>query len=552
MCFRHLSIFGHVLKTWSRHWPHTELTVIIFCIPDSIWYLVLAVVLDDKVIMQNKISNHSDEKHRNQYTDFFIQTIPLRILQDLNRSNQQRIAFFYYISFISLFFYFFISNFESLRNQKFLSLSSNAGTCNAVLKPIDGIYLADTSGNWEGTSNFQYKNAIYSTTFNNFHGSDNDYRILLSNAFEIFDAIGNNAYKRDLAANLLYWMSYTVSATRFENKQSMSLTGTPEVVFDKRYLKGIFSNAFGVCDAYSKVTYDKKNHQLTIVFNYQQFSESPTCMDIINPTHMGYASFFDGSEFTIYIDVDSLVTAIAINSKILNASELEYVSLSGSTFIVDDRIFLQGEYFFPRFPGMKAMTCLANAIPGLPLLCSVRVGSLYTYPFFNHVGKNYTLPERCDCSNFDFNADWSCDIFNFLTGIVFYDYNVTSTESVNDLTRLVLAADVGYDVFNASFDAIFNSTKGDAEDRKEDYAFCASGNVPNLSNKRGCSVLTLFVGDDTFDFDVSDYNYQVREKGCSVTFLYHVLASISILTSLHSFCTLLWCCRSRMGLATTP
>jgi hypothetical protein len=374
-------------------------------------------------------------------------------------------------------------------------------------------------GYWEGNSNFEYSQAIYSAEFNNFQGSPTDYRKLLIRAFEKMNTIGQKAYTQNLGDNLIYWMIYTVSTNTYSQaskKHSLHLTGSPQTVFDRRYLYGKITNVYGNCNATSKVTYDRKNSLLKVSYSYSEYMSNPTCRNIVHPDHLGYISQYDGDDFSLTIDVQSLMTAIAVNSGILNTTELELVPFSQSSYVTDNVQYIVGKYYFPRFPGMQPLVCVleANNPTNDAFLCGIQFGSIYTQPFFNHFGRQFYEPDMCTCdvySGIEDDNNYACNWFNFIAGFVFFEYNTDSSDSVDALTRFIIKSKGKSSLsYNASFDAI-QSYSNDPLWRQTAYQYCTSA---DLNGNSSCSMLSIMLA-QSHVFTVSENYYQVRS--------YHIL-----------------------------
>lgn len=249
---------------------------------------------------------------------------------------------------LCVFLYFLVTDYHDNRRERFLSLESSAGECEAVLRPMDGVYMIDTNGYWQGETYFDYAKGIYSLSFNNFLGSEEDFAELITAGYEEIQKIGAVAVNSSLAVNLLYWMVFSASAVWGNSVQQLQLTGSPEMVFDRRYKVASLSNGNGVCDVGSKTTFDKHNGVLTTRFNYEEFQSSETCTDIVNATHLGYLPLFDGDELRMDIDVRSLVTGAAVNMGILSPYELQVIPHTSSTVTVHGVSYDIDKFYNPR------------------------------------------------------------------------------------------------------------------------------------------------------------------------------------------------------------
>ena len=136
-----------------------------------------------------------------------LKVIPVEDLRDLPTTYAYSLLAVSILGLIAAFATLLVSQYQNNINAVFLSLDSNAGKCEPVSRPVDGTYLADTNGNWEGSINFDYARAIYAVTFNNVNGSPEDIKELLVSGFEAFRGIGKTAQNQTLAKNMIFWMS---------------------------------------------------------------------------------------------------------------------------------------------------------------------------------------------------------------------------------------------------------------------------------------------------------------------------------------------------------
>jgi hypothetical protein len=311
-----------------------------------------------------------------------------------------------------------------------------------------------------------------------------------------------------------------------DNIQQLELTGSPTMIFDRRYYMSSLSNEGGVCDVRPKTTFDKHNGIITILYNIAEFLASPVCRNVTNPAHMGYVPAFDGPDFRLSIDVRSLITGAAINQGILDPYELAEIPFTSTTVTVDGKNYDVDEFYNPRFPGMKPLYCQRDkdeerTSHNATYSCVIRLGVLYFYPTFNHIGSNRSAPAYCDCQSSDPGVAAACNSFNFIPSLVFYEFedqyfHEQSEDSLVHFTFLdgYSGAQNNRNVFEAAFDAVVDSgQRRNATWRREAYRFCAQ----HASNHTavGCSLLTVLAAD--FGHSVSDYYYQVSATATTPT-----------------------------------
>ena len=163
-------------------------------------------------------------------------------------------------------------------------------------------------------------------------------------------------------------------------------------------------------------------------------------------------------------------------------------------------------------------------------LCFLSYGVTAALPIL-HVMGDLSQPRLCDCSadNADYSQSRSCQDFNLLAGLVFY--NDVSDESASQayfssvLEVLSLASKFSsYDDFRvAAYNATWAGaayTFGQYDDvvateswQENAFQFCSRAGA----NATGCS-LAVFNGVDNLNHKVSTYKYQLQSGSCKNTF----------------------------------
>ena len=450
-----------------------------------------------------------------------VKIIALEDIKDIPQVYGRVMIGFFFIGLLGVFLYFFISGYQANREERFLSLHSSAGDCKVVLSPVTGEYILDSNGYWQGQVGFEYALGIYSFNFYNFLGSAEDFGQLLLGAYAEILEVSAGSFNNSLALNLMYWMVYSISTSWDGSIQQLQFTGSPSMIFDRRYIASSMSNEFGVCDIRSSTSFDKKNALLTVEYNVIDFVSSDACRNITIPSHLGYVPQFDGETFRIEVDVHALITGAAINMGILSPYELERIP--HTTYRVEQagKWYTIDQYYNPRYPGMQPLHCqrdaeLEESGTASEYVCVIRSGTLYMYPTYNHIGANVSYPKYCSCDYMEKRESGICNSFNFIPSLIFYEFESEWSQSEDDLFAFsVLSNYSGHDrnrqVYDAAFDAIvetdmrYNDTW-----RKDAYQFCKE----NAS--QSCSLLTFVVSD--FGNTVSDYYYQINHGACNDTF----------------------------------
>jgi hypothetical protein len=434
---------------------------------------------------------------------------------------------------------FFIGYLEDI-SQKFLSATPGAGSCSNVPKTLSGTYLADSNGLWESSPEFEYTKALYSFKFPGYSGSKKVYEDSLQQAFDFVTRLGAKSKSLNLGSNLLYWMAASGAVVSGGSSNVFQMNGSPKVLFDKLVYYASFSAEGGVCPVHPRVIYDSGGSTMRLEFAYSEFTSNAICRSIVTPEHMGYSAKYGLDHFSFSIDSQTLLTALSVSQGILDFEDLELIPHSSIVYQYKGTENIQlGKYFYPRYPAMKPLFCMS--LDNGSLLCTIQYFNLYLYPIFNHAGYSPFYPHYCDCADPSVGQSTACNLFNFITGFVFFDYNEALGETeYTAIDRLIdfsakspsSPADINKGAFNASFDA---ATDGDhaytslPSWRHDIYSFCRLSDGLNST----CSMLSVLLSqgftltgnssDDIVDspnkdYTVSDHYYQLLYGSCNDTF----------------------------------
>lgn len=446
--------------------------------------------------------NKSSLSLKDKLIDIINNSLPIEALKDIPTILTSFIVIITYSLLLSLFLFSIIYSYNTLRNELFLSLDRNAGSCRVVSKTINGGFMADINGNWEGNKNFEYRSAIYSGTLINFDGNEHDFNSMLQSVFDIVDIVANESYYLDLAENLVVWMAASVNINVNDQIHKLQFTGDPKIVFNSMYSYASMRNEQGICDVPSSISYDRSVGIFTISYPIVQFLASTSCMSIINPYHFGYTGV--GTEFIIRIDMQSAITAIGVNTGIIKINDLEKVPYTESYFTTNNINYESNYYFYPRYPGMTPLQCVN--LTSDKIVCALSYGSVYVYPVFNHFGGSLDEPMKCDCESGTGYLP-RCSYFNLLPGLIFYDYLTDGSSSYNDLVILITQTNSGRklnrDAYNISSSTILRTYSPTSDWLKESFKFCTQ------NTSRGCSVLSIATTNPPL-YTVSPYYYQVK------------------------------------------
>lgn len=387
-------------------------------------------IKDDKISLNNDSNEETKESFWkwicHELDELFVKYIPFPDLRDypprIMYPSGTVLIILIVLFWAALFGYLF----NSEKNNTFLaprddSSGASGATCNDVLVPNTGKYLATREGKWEGASGFDYSVAAYSLTASSWMMDTAYYANAMKLLKEYLESVGETTSQSDLGINLLYWFSFIGLADPKNFANRFTLCGDPSVALNRQNIFGTVSSIHGVCQLPGQVSsYDKANGVLRLTLPYSEYINSQTCMNAGDPKYLGYDQYINADNLQITIDVYSLATAVAVNLNILLFNGLiEVIALRKPLTFSDGSTVMTSSYHNPKFPGMTPIVCIIGVYCFLPL-----GDSNYAIPFFHHMGNDSYFPQRCDCSKMsDTNkqdAYHFCNRFLFLTGFYFF------------------------------------------------------------------------------------------------------------------------------------
>ena len=274
-----------------------------------------------------------------------------------------------------------------------------------VLRTIDGDFLADTAGLWQWSTEFLPPNAVYEFKLDQFQASSADYPVIMGELKDSVQYYGNKMKNLTLSENLLYWTSWYTGDTVDGKVQKFYMFSNPAMIFNREYIEGTVSNTAADCNTTSLGSFDPSNYMLSLVFDANAFINNQACFDTINPYYLGYNPIYDGNDFSVDIDVRSLMTTLAINNHVIPLGKLSSMPQQGLLYDYDNVTYEFGDYYDPRYPGMNPVSCITAAdvtvvdADGRPFqycFFSLQAGQ-YGIPLFNHFGYSFHYPSYCDC-----------------------------------------------------------------------------------------------------------------------------------------------------------
>ena len=268
----------------------------------------------------------------------------------------------------------------------------------------------------------------------------------------------------------------------------------------------------------------------------------------MDPGLMGWNRNFDGYNFTLGLDVQSFVIAMAVNLGYFSLDTLEIAYDLAWTFATptsaneSSNSYEANFYYDSRYPSMNLILCLRNVTVvskgSMTTLCLLQINQIiFGLPILTSHGlwsDQQLGPIPCNCSliEADSNLREACDLFSLLSGYVIfetYDESLSDYDNVgNQLYAYYLLVDKysSYaDLNDAMRDALEVAAAFTTEVEYEDYAWIMQYLIPNyilapcyISNDYNttCSIV-MFLSHDFINNQVSEFHYQLRNGACSDT-----------------------------------
>lgn len=271
------------------------------------------------------------------------------------------------------------------------------------MRSVDGDFLADTSGLWQWSDSFFPPNAVYKFELDQFQVSSTAYPAIMTELKGAVQYYGSIMMNLTLAENLVYWTSWYTGDVVDGKVQKFYMFSNPAIIFDREYIEGTVSNVYSDCNASSLGSFDASNYLLSLVFDANEFMSNDQCVSIINPTYLGYNAIYDGNDFSIGIDVRSLMTTLSINNLVIPLESLSVMPDQLFSYDYANITYAFGKYYDPRYPGMKPVSCISNNeildAEGYAFqYCFFSLkANQYALPLFNHFGYDVHEPSYCEC-----------------------------------------------------------------------------------------------------------------------------------------------------------
>lgn len=205
----------------------------------TIFLCSLHFYLSDKTM--SKMNNKEEEKESfKEYIsrilgNAFVDNLPFQAIAELPKIYMYTFGMICQILILLCFVYFIVLVYRQGVEQKFMSLSTDSGDCNSIIKYVSGDYTADENGIWVGSDGYDYSRAIYEMDLVDSALTVEDYQQLMLNADNQLDFMGRQSKDFDLSFNLIIYISWQMTCTqdtdychRFEG-QAFALTADAAV-----------------------------------------------------------------------------------------------------------------------------------------------------------------------------------------------------------------------------------------------------------------------------------------------------------------------------------
>eukprot|EP01031_Cornospumella_fuschlensis_P030791 gene30791-37200_t len=476
---------------------------------------------------------------------YFEENIPIPMLSEFPGSYRFPLGTVAYMVLIGVFAYFMYSSYQDAISQAYISLEKKGrGLCSDVPIKVSGNFLADTTGSWIDTPDFDYYDAAFSFDFASLHvNSVREYTQMILTFKESLKMVGNFGPSSNLAVNLIIWMTfirfYSVDYPEMMNfesigygqLQSVQMTGTPSVVFEAQFYRAVISDPAGLCNISSQVSFDQANARLSLTYDAIAYDANDNCGRILPNSSYGVGMLpWSMETYSFTLDVNSFSIAMAINLNFLGIETLQLANGAVISLNIQGVQYSLGNYFDSRFPLMQSLFCLRNtsAIPvtglGIRQLCIIQANSLAALPVFNHVGASDDVPEACDCSK-PVGRSAVCNQVRLVSSLVVYNVDTSSgnqmaliQQQVASIFAVLAKYNGNYRLFNA---AAFNATSSSVLSgsnvgtlppgyRANAFKFC------ELNSGQSCSLVSWFSFSPNFPI-VSENKFTLLNGSCMDT-----------------------------------
>lgn len=247
--------------------------------------------------------------------NMFVDSIPMDAVRELPGRYMYIAGAITHMAAIACFVYFIYTGYDNAINTSFISLSDSEGYCESVSKQNSGTFLATETGYWDGTEGYEPALTKYRVDFFGLKATADEYKSIIREFRSEIEAVGNMAKSYDAAFNLLFWITWEWSDTNY----LFQMTGNAVDIFSRYYTLGAIATMEGVCEIPRTSFLDGANNVLRLEYAYDEFIADPICRESITPSSLGYDPDYNFNVFQIELDVNALLTSLAVCPALLSS-----------------------------------------------------------------------------------------------------------------------------------------------------------------------------------------------------------------------------------------
>ena len=308
---------------------------------------------------------------------------------DFKVLHEKHVKIFWFFAFIAycikmgLLAYFFSLGITSGLTSKYVSLDINSGNCNSIGQTLDITQYASKKGAWQGFRSFKYQEAKYLFVFQGFDGLE--FESYIEDIFtNVVKPLGEAAVNLPLYMNVITWITYTDYDFRRRGAEDVVTTfkfaGETTSIFDKVQRRARIARYDGSTLAScppEDVTFSKDTKKFTLSWKmdmgniadpmpfasntgYYQYCVGGSGGALTSPQNYSYHSDY-GETFSLAMDMESFMVAVALNTKVINATSLES---SGLTHPIAN----EESFFDPRMDGMDSIYCTYDLVASAQII----------------------------------------------------------------------------------------------------------------------------------------------------------------------------------------
>ena len=269
---------------------------------------------------------------------------------------------------VAAFVTFLSTSFKAKLDTQFLSLSPDAGTCQAVtLTSSDTIHL-DKYGNWGNSISFSQEEALFTVKFTDYQADtsawETDMKALNAAIQEEMNFLKNND---DLPTKILHLTSWrkTIAATT-EGEMLVWFNADPAYIFNTPNTQLYQDIGKADDDCKSSDSWEIQDGILTLNFDNVWSPDTPKVTDWTCPSfdilEAGFDLDYPTAQFNLIVDLQTSMTVASLGAGVIDGTDLAEVN---------DQFYYFGTtrnqtninisvVFDPKFPDMQAILTVAD------------------------------------------------------------------------------------------------------------------------------------------------------------------------------------------------